>query len=151
MEVVLICLLPFKVSIPHWIRLSYSDRLRISATDRLFGFNPTLDTTQLLSDRMLGVAAPKLAGFNPTLDTTQLLSMQTPQQPSTKHGFNPTLDTTQLLRMRLFWGKADSVKKFQSHIGYDSATQLAQPHVVVFFSAFQSHIGYDSATQASAT
>ena len=36
------------VSIPHWIRLSYSVLASVVSDPREPGFNPTLDTTQLL-------------------------------------------------------------------------------------------------------
>ncbi len=85
------------------------------------GFNPTLDTTQLLTKlgpivdpatfhvsippwirlSYLPVIYPasrwSLLRFNPTLDTTQLLTGSIWVNPSGKTGFNPTLDTTQLL------------------------------------------------------
>ena len=112
-----------------------------------FCFNPTLVTTQLLTPGSLTVHTVILSSFNPTLVTTQLL---------TKGG---------VFRV------SGVLSKFQSHIGYDSATNqiyeffhgdainrfnptlvttqlltsIIHPHHYNN-GKFQSHIGYDSAT-----
>ncbi len=87
------------VSIPPWIRLSYLPTKRTVLLGHMFVcFNPTLDTTQLLTEYYKPEALA-LNSFNPTLDTTQLLTL-------TNH------------RQRML------ANEFQSHLGYDSATYL---------------------------
>ena len=92
--------------------------------EQYLSFNPTLDTTQLLTDRLRGLPSPPtefqshigydsatnsdrvlpfrtFTRFNPTLDTTQLLTASHPSRLGTeRQSFNPTLDTTQLLTFR---------------------------------------------------
>ena len=185
-----------QVSIPHWIRLSYSVALLQlnsqhsgrfqshigydSATQAVAcrfaqfctqGFNPTLDTTQLLSCPVCEIGG-RYEGFNPTLDTTQLLREKAIKDISEQKCFNPTLDTTQLLSVS---GKPDIYstldKSFnptlnttqllstQNWDGAQDVNRVSIPHWIRLSysafenapqrktTAFQSHIGYDSATQ----
>ena len=85
---------------PFQSHIGYDSATNLQLAEELYGstvgFNPTLDTTQLLTpgkpDRQLS-----LDSFNPTLDTTQLLTKKPLKRPTEEEGFNPTLDTTQLL------------------------------------------------------
>ena len=62
-----------QVSIPHWLRLSYSPIDRMAQADRDLVSIPhwlRLSYSQIV----IGIILPMMFGFNPTLATTQLLT-----------------------------------------------------------------------------
>ena len=136
------------VSIPHWIRLSYSAlRAKMSATIERAKFQSHIgydSATQGVQKRLVERSSH---GFNPTLDTTQLLSRCANDVCGRDHSFQSHIgydSATQLTEASC----TSTTCTFQSHIGYDSATQLRWlPRRSSGYAGFQSHIGYDSATQ----
>ena len=85
------------------------------------GFNPTLDTTQLLTLNV-GIDAGDDQMFQSHIGYDSATNgNEGKTETKNKESFNPTLDTTQLLtNAGAIPGRRG--KAFQSHIGYDSAT-----------------------------